>query len=172
MIGSIQSLYAHMASSQYGRKLNPYRRLREPLGIKGMRQSVSISKKPSTIDQNQQLLVRFPNLGAHDVIVSGTAGLAFTNSLNSTDVNMVEVQNLGRAVEKTTIKISEVISFDDSDVCHCYNDLWLTKNARQNMAYQGIDEGRVETNFNMRVGAGDGSAAEGPGKAIANLHAA
>ena len=56
---------------------NPYRCLREPLGIKGVRQSVVITNYPSTIDQNQQLLVRFPNLGAHDVIVPRTARLAF-----------------------------------------------------------------------------------------------
>ena len=59
-----------MASSTYGRKLNPYRRLRDPLGVKGVRQSVVVTNNPSSIDQNQQLLVRFPNLGAHDVVVA------------------------------------------------------------------------------------------------------
>ena len=49
--------------STYGTKLNPFRKLREPLGVKGIRQSVVITNNPSTIDQNQQLLVRFPNLG-------------------------------------------------------------------------------------------------------------
>ena len=102
-----------MASSTYGRKLDPYRRLRDPLGIKGVRQSVVVTNNPSTIDQNQQLLVRFPNLGANDVIVPGTVRLAFTISLTSTDANRTLVQNLGRAiVKKTTIKISgnEVMS--------------------------------------------------------------
>ena len=60
-----------MASSKFGRKLNPYRYLREPLGVKGVRQSVVITHNPSTIDQNQQLLIRFPNLGKDDVIVPG-----------------------------------------------------------------------------------------------------
>ena len=112
-----------MASSVYGRRLNPYRRLRDPLGVKGVRQSVVVTNNPSTIDQNQQLLVRFPNLGAHDVIVPGTARLAFTVSLTSTDANQTIVQNLGRAiVKKMTIKIpgNEVLSIDDSDVFHCY----------------------------------------------------
>ena len=76
-----------MASSAYGRKLNPYRRLRDPLGVKGVRQSVVVTNNPSTIDANQQLLVRFPNLGANDVIVPRTVKLAFTISLNSTDAN-------------------------------------------------------------------------------------
>ncbi|MEW8445388.1 MAG: hypothetical protein AB2661_15975 [Candidatus Thiodiazotropha sp.] len=111
-----------MASSKFGRKLDPYRRLREPLGVKGVRQSVVITNNPSTIDQNQQLLVRFPNLGAHDVIVPGSARLAFRIALESEDAARTVVQNLGRAiVKKTTIKISgnEVMSIDDSDVYHC-----------------------------------------------------
>ena len=89
-----------MASSTYGRTLNPYRRLREPLGVKGSRQSVIITNNPSTIDQNQQLLVRFPNLGPHDLIVPGTARLAFKIALDSTDPNRTAVQNLGRAFIK------------------------------------------------------------------------
>ena len=108
-----------MASSKFGRKLNPYRSLREPLGVKGVRQSVVITNNPSSINQNQQLLVRFPNLGKDDVIVPGTARLAYTITLNSEDANRTVVQNLGRAiVKKLTIKISgnEVMSIDDSDV--------------------------------------------------------
>ena len=96
-----------MASTNFGRKLNPYRKLRDPLGIKGARHSVVITNNPSSIDQNQQLLVRFPNLGSYDVIVPGTARLAFTISLTSTDDNRTVVQNLGLAVvKKTTIKIA------------------------------------------------------------------
>ena len=90
-----------MASSKFGRKLNPYRCLRAPLGVKGVRQSVVITNNTSTIDQNQQLLVRFPNLGAH-VIVPGTARLAFRITLNSEDANRTVVQNLGRAIVKKT----------------------------------------------------------------------
>ena len=115
-----------MASNAYGRKLNPYRRLRDPLGVKGIRQSMVITNNPSSINQNQQLLVRFPNLGAHDVIVSGTVRLASTISLKSTDTNWSVVLNLGRAiVKKTTMKVSgnEVVSIDDSDVFMIYQGL-------------------------------------------------
>ena len=131
-----------MASTNFGRNLNPYRKLRDPLGIKGARHSVVFTNNPSSIDQNQQLLVRFPNLGSYDVIVPGTARLAFTISLTSTDDNRTMVQNLGRVVvKKTTIKISgnEVLSIDDSDVFHCYLDLWKTTRERENAQYQGID---------------------------------
>ena len=69
--------------------------------------------------------------------------------LNSEDANRTVVQNLGRAiVKKTTIKISgnEVMSLDDSDVYHCYNDLWKAE-----------QEGRIPSNRNttrIRVSAG------------------
>jgi hypothetical protein len=160
-----------MASSQFGRKLNPYRRLREPLGVKGIRQSVVITNNPSTIDQNQQLLVRFPNLGTNDVIVPGTARLAFTIDLDSTDTNRTVVQNLGRAiVKKTTIKVSgnEVMSIDDSDVFHCYNDLWKTAQERASAHYQGIDTSADRNVTRNRVGANNKNATQAKDKAIAD----
>ena len=150
-----------MASSAYGSKLNPYRRLRDPLGVKAVRQSVVVTNNPSTIDQNQQLLVRFPNLGTNDVIVPGTARLAFTIALASPDANRTLVQNIGRAaVKKTTIRISgnEVMSIDDSDVYHCYQDLWKTARERGNAQYQGIDTTDNRNATKLRVGAGDGAA--------------
>ena len=47
---------------EYGKRLNPERSLRTPKGIKGTRQKVIVTHNPSEIDQNQELLVRFPNL--------------------------------------------------------------------------------------------------------------
>jgi len=161
-----------MASSQYGHKLNPYRKLREPLGVKGVRQSVIITNNPSTIDQNQQLLVRFPNLGLHDVIVPGTTRLAFKITLESTDVNRTVVQNLGRAiVKKTTIKISgnEVMSIDDSDVFYCYSDMWKTTSERQSADYQGID-GPTQNILKLRVGARNGDGTQAADKAVADVY--
>ena len=79
---------------------------------------------------------------------AGTARLAFKITLNSEDTNRAVAQNLGLAiVKKTTIKVSgnEVMSIDDSDVYHCYNDLWKTAQERENAQYQGIDELTTET---------------------------
>ena len=143
--------------SAYGNKLNPYRKLRKPLGVRGIRQSVVITNNPSTIDQNQQLLVRFPNLGSNDVIVPRSARLAFEIEIKSTDANSTVYQNLGRSiVKKTTIKISgnEVMSIDDSDIYHCYIDLWKSPSERLNMAYQGIGKANM---LKHRVGAGNAS---------------
>lgn len=155
--------------STYGDKLNPYRKLREPRGVKGIRQSVVITNNPSTIDQNQQLLVRFPNLSNNDVIVPRSARLAFEIELKSTDANATVYQNIGRAiVKKTTIRISgnEVMSIDDSDIYHCYVDLWKCPSERVNMAYQGIGKNNM---LKHRVGAGDASS-DKEDKAIANAY--
>ena len=102
--------------------------------------------------------MRFPNLGGSDVIVPGSARLAFTISLTSTDANRTLVQNIGRAiVKKTTIRISgnEVMSNDDSDVFYCYQDLWKTARERENAQYQDIDTTADRNATKLRVGAGD-----------------
>ena len=164
-------LHYTMASSKFRRKLNPYRSLREPLGAKGVRQSVVITNNPSSLDQNQQLLVRFPNLGQHDLIVLGTARLSFTITLDSEDANRTVVQNLGRTiVKKLTIKISgnEVMSIDDSDVFHCYKDLWKTAPERANGHYQGIDVSDNRNTTRIQVDAGNGDSGVAADKAIAD----
>ena len=156
--------------SAYGNKLNPYRKLREPRGVKGIRQSVVITNNPSTIDQNQQLLVRFPNLSNNDVIVPRTVRLAFEIELvSSKDANKTIYQNIGRAIiKKTTIRISgnEVMSIDDSDIYHCYVDLWKSPSERVNMAYQGIGKANM---LKHRVGARNATADAGD-KAIADAY--
>ena len=79
---------------------------RPPKG-KGVRQSVVVTNNPSSIDQNQQLPLQFPNLGAHDIIVPRIVSLAFTISLTSTDTYQTIVQNIGYAiVRKTVFRIS------------------------------------------------------------------
>ena len=62
-----------MLSNSFGSKLHALRKLREPLGEKGVRQSIVVKNNPISIDANHNLLVSFPNLGAHDVIGPGVA---------------------------------------------------------------------------------------------------
>ena len=69
---------------EYGNKLNPERSLRTAKGVKGTRQKVIVIHNPSTIDKNEDLLVRFPNLGSDDVIIPGTVNLSFNIELTST----------------------------------------------------------------------------------------
>ena len=115
---------------EYGKRLNPERSLRTPKGIKGTRQKVIVIHNPSEIDQVQELLVRFPNIGSDDVIIPGTANLSFNIELTSAvDVNRTLVSNIGRAIiKKLAVKFegNEIMSVDDFDVFACYQDLWKT----------------------------------------------
>ena len=53
----------------------------------------------SEINQNQLLLVRFPNLDNDDVIIPGMANLSFNTELSSTaDPKRALVSNTGREV--------------------------------------------------------------------------
>ena len=84
---------------EYGKRLNPEHSLRTPKGIKGTRRKVIVTHNPSEIDQAQELLVRFPNLGSDDVIIPGTANLRFNIELTSAvEANRTLVSNIGRAI--------------------------------------------------------------------------
>ena len=86
---------------EYRNKLNTENSLRTAHGIKGIRQKVIVTHNSSEIDQNQLLLVRFPNLGSDDVIVPGMANLSFNTELSSTaDTKRTLVSNIGRAIIK------------------------------------------------------------------------
>ena len=67
----------------YGRKLNPDHSLRLNRGMTETREKVIIMHNPSEIDQNQLLLVSFPNLGSDDIIIPGMAKLSFKIKLTS-----------------------------------------------------------------------------------------
>ena len=105
---------------EFGNKLNPEHSLRKAHGIIGTRQNVIVTHNPSEIDQNQLLLVRFPNLGYDDVIVPRTANLSFNIKLDSTDdKNRMLVSNVGRAIVKSwqlSSKGMRYLSIDDFDV--------------------------------------------------------
>ena len=109
---------------EYGKQLNPERSLRTPKGIKGTRQKVIVTHNSSEIDQAQELLVRFPNLGSDDIIIPGMANLSFNIELTSnTDQNRTLVSDTGRAiVKKLAVKFegNEIMSMDDFDVLACY----------------------------------------------------
>ena len=86
---------------EYGKRLNPEHSLRTPKGIKGTRQKVMVTHNLIEIDQAQELLVRFPNLGSDDVIIPGTANLSFNIELISAiDGNRTLVSNIGKAIIK------------------------------------------------------------------------
>jgi len=154
--------------STYGNKLDPHRSVRTARGLKGNRQSIVVTNNPSTIDANQTLTVRFPNFGTNDVIVPGTARIAFNIVLDGgEDDNRTVGNNLRRAiVKKISVKLEgkEVLCPDDADIYLCYKDLWLTDKERQNAAYYSIQSENTEK---IRFGASDAVAATQPDASIA-----
>ena len=109
---------------EYGKQLNTEQSLRTPKGIKGTTQKVIVNHNPSEIDQAQELLVRFPNLGSDDIIIPGTANLSFNIEVTSTvNTNRTLVSNIGRAIiKKLAVKFAgnEIMSVDDYDLFACY----------------------------------------------------
>ena len=146
---------------EYGKRLNPEHSLRTPKGIKVTRQKVIVFHNPSEIDQAQELLVRFPDLGSDDIIIPGMANLSFNVELTSAvDANRTLVSNIGRAiVKKLAVKFegNEIMSVDDFDVLACYRDLWKTKSEKRNAIRQGIisTDSCTENCIRLRINAGD-----------------
>ena len=161
---------------EYGKRLNPERSLRTPKGIKGTRQKVIVTHNASEIDQAQELLVRFPNLGSDDVIIPGTASISFNIELTSAvDANRTLVSNIGRAIiKKLAVKLegNEIMSVDDFDVLACYRDLWKTKSEKRNAIRQGIisTDGCTENCIKLRINAGNKDATNAQDKAIADAY--
>ena len=135
-----------------------------------------VTHNPSEIDQIQELLVRFPNLGSDDVFIPGTASLSFNIELTSTvDANRTLVSNIGRAIiKKLAVKFegNEIMSVDDLDVLACYRDLQKTKSEKKNAIWQGIisNDGCMENCIKLRINAGNKAATNAQDKAIADVY--
>ena len=156
--------YNPLLEMEYRKRLNPECSLRTPKGIKGTRQKVIVTHNPSEIDQNQELLFRFSNLGSDDVIILGTSNLSFNIELTSAiDANRTLVSNIGWAIlKKLTVKFegNEIMSVDNYDVLTCYRDLWKTKSEKRNAIHQGIisADSCMENCIKLRINAGDKNA--------------
>ena len=161
---------------EYGKRLHPECSLRTPKGIKRTRQKVIVTHNPSEIDQAQELLVRFSNLGSDDVIIPGTANLSFNIELTSTvDANRTLESNIGRAIiKKLAVKFegNEIMSVEDYDVLACYRDLWKTKSEKRNAIRQGIisTDGCTENCIKLRINAGNKDATNAQDKAISDAY--
>ena len=161
---------------EYGKRLNPECSLRTPKGIKETRQKVIVTHNPSEIDQAQELLVRFPNLGSDDIIIPGMANLSFNIELTSTiNANRTLVSNIARAIiKKLAVKFegNEIMSVDDFNVIACYRDLWKSKLEKRNAIHQGIisTDGCMENCIKLRINACDKNASNTQGKDIADAY--
>ena len=91
---------------EFGKKLYPEHSLTMACRMKGMRQKIIVIQNPGETDQNQLLLVRFPNLGSDNIIVPGTTNLSFNIKLCDW------IEKLGNllAEQKTFFWIDDIIA--------------------------------------------------------------
>ena len=161
---------------EYGNKLNPTHSWITPHRIKGTRQKITITHNPSEIDQNQLLLVRFPDLSSNDVIVPGMVNQSFNIELSSeADPNRTLVNNIGRAtVKKLAIKFDGniILEVDDFDIFACYQDLWKTKLQKRDFVRQGIisDDGCMANCIKLRINSKEKGASNPLDIIIANAY--
>ena len=117
-----------------------------------------VTHNPSTIDQNQDLLVRFPNLGNDDVIISGTANLSFNIELTSTaDPNRTIVSNISRAIIKEL-----AVKFEGNEI--------LSMEVENSLRKEKCCKTRHHQGMKLRIDAGDKSAGVTQDKAIADAY--
>ena len=133
---------------EVGDKLNPQRSYRKSFALKGLRQHIIKTKNPSTIDPDELLTVRLPDLKENHLIIPSTTKLTFNITLAGTDADRTLVGNLGRnIIRKLVVKLegNEIISTDDYDILYSFYDCWKTANERNNAIFQGIVEADGQT---------------------------
>ena len=161
---------------EYRKRLKPEGSLRTLKGIKGTRQKVIVTHNSSEIDQNQDLLVQFPNLSNNDVIIPGMANLSCNIELSSTaDPNRTLVSNIGRTIiQKLALKFegNKIMSTDDVDILYCYRDLCKTASEKKNAIRQGIisTDGCTSNCIKLRINAKDKYPTPTQDKAIAEAY--
>ena len=145
---------------EVGDKLNPQRSYRKGFSLKGLHHHIIETNNPSTIDPNELLTIRFPDLKESQITIPKTTKLTFNISLKGTGVNRTLVGNLGRnIIRKLVVKLegNEIISIDDYDILYLSYDCWKCTIERLNAVFQGIVEadGQTENAIKHRINAGD-----------------
>ena len=125
---------------EVGDKLNLQRSYRKGFALKGLRQHIIKTNNLNTIEHDELLTVRFPDLKKNQLIIPSTTKLTFNISLAGTDVNRTLVGNLRRniirkLVVKSKLEGNEIISIDNYDVLYSYYDCWKTITERCNAVF-------------------------------------
>ena len=114
-----------------------------------------ITFNPSEANPGETLYVSVPKLSEHEVIVAGSLALVFNINLSGGHANNHLVQNVSRAlVDKFHVKFAatSVQDTDGYDIYKIFEDLFLSKDERDNMLSEGIQSVNL---CKIRSGAGD-----------------
>ena len=125
--------------------------------MKAERTVKRITFTPSEANPGETLYVHVPKLAGNEVIVLGSLALVFNIKLNITGAhaNNYLVQNVSRAlVDKFVVKFAgtTVQDTDGYDIYKIFEDLFLSKDERDNMLSEGIQSVDL---CKIRSGAGD-----------------
>jgi len=123
--------------------------------IKSPRAVKRITFDKSEANPGETLYVRLPKLNENDVLVPGSLALRFDIDLSGGHANNFLVQNVARAlVSKMVVKFAGTILQDTVgyDLFKIYEDLFLSKEQRDNMLLDGIHS---EDLCKIRSNAGD-----------------
>ena len=125
--------------------------------MKAERTVKRITFNPSEANPGKTLYVSVPKLAENEVIVAGSLALVFNINLKVTGAhaNNYLVQNVSRAlVDKFTVKFAAttVQDTDSYDIYKTFEDLFLSRDERENMLREGIQSDDLNK---IRSGAGD-----------------
>ena len=125
--------------------------------MKAERTVKRITFNPSEANPGETLYVSVPKLAENEVIVAGSLALVFNINLKTPGAqpNNYLVQNVSRAlVDKFTVKFAAttVQDTDSYDIYKTFEDLFLSRDERENMLREGIQSDDLNK---IRSGAGD-----------------
>ena len=150
-------------------ELNPNRYPREAHGLKAEATLNRITLNPSSINPGETLYVNIPKLAEGIVIVPKSVALVF-NLCVVGHANNTLVNNVGRnLVTSFKVKFGGEILQDTQryDLFQTYNDLFLTKEEREDRLKQGISSVNMRK---LRTNTGDKVTAHSGEVALAVVH--
>ena len=109
--------------------------------MKAERTVKRITFNPSVANPGETLYVSVPKLADNEVIVSGSLALEFNINLSGGHANNYLVQNVSRAlVSQLHVKFAgtSVQDTDGYDIYKLFEDLFLSRDERDNMLSEGI----------------------------------
>ena len=127
-----------------GKFLNPARSSKTPLGIKAEKKHHVITHNPSSANPCETLYVYIPKLTTNTFYVPGSLYLSADVELSGEAGNDNHlVQNFGRnIISRLSVKWGSTIVHDlnNYDLYMTYKDLWLPKEKRDEMTFEGIQD--------------------------------
>lgn len=153
--------------------LDVRREYRKSFSLKAERTHHRVTFNPSSAQPGETLYIHLPKLSENIVLIPGSVGLLFDLTLkdgSTSDANKTVVNNLGRNLVfrmRTTLGGEIIQDSQRWDLYQTYNDLFLTKEERNDRVREGISSEEVRKH---RTEAGDKDSSDEEGKILASIY--